>query len=497
MLSKIYAVVARNIRFAATAPCRRSHGDVFRDFCRRPASDYSQMHRLRTDAEQVGRKFEVSDDELTEVTRRMSGAMELGVRRSRWLASGSSAMGCWDTRVPYPWPSAAPVHRFLSADLSRGDRFRTELTTTLRRLDASWTVSNVHPLTADDLRTGNVAADLFGRVAGELAALAETRGLGRAGLPLALTLGFPVEHGGPLGGPASLLRWTKELGGGRADGARGVVDVAAEWRKAAARAGVAAGPVVVLNDACVAMMKGPPSARVAIVVDDGCNCCYVSEFGRNVVNTEWGAFGEDGTLDHLLTEYDRRLDARSRDPGKQIYEKMTSGMYMAELVRDMVLTMASNGVLFGGVTTKAMITEYALQAKHLWLVESDGRFLEPRGGNDDDAARIVLTDVLDVFGPSDMDCELFRYACRCVTTRSANLIAAGLSAVLERTGLPVHVVLSGSAFKTHSSYALAVGAKARRLTAQQKPFTLLTADDSVDVTRILAGVLATIAEKPT
>ncbi|KAE9540041.1 hypothetical protein AGLY_005293 [Aphis glycines] len=150
-------------------------------------------------------------------------------------------------------------------------------------------------------------------------------------------------------------------------------------------------------------------------------------------------------------------------------------MYMAELVRDMVLTMASNGALFGGVTTNAMITEYALQAKHLWLVESDGRFLEPRGG--DDAARIVLTDVLDVFEPSDMDCELFRYACRCVTTRSANLIAAGLSAVLKRTGLPVHVVLSGSAFKTHSSYALAVGAKARRLTAQQRPFTLLTADD--------------------
>lgn len=318
MLSKICAVIARNLRLAAARG--RSPGDFHRDF-RRPASNYSQMHRLRMDAEQVGRKLEVSDDELTEVTRRMSDAMELGLRRSRWLASGSSAMGCFDTRVPYPWPSAATVNRFLSVDLSHGDRFRTELTT--KNLDVSSTVSNVHSLTTDDLRTGKVA-DLFGRVAGELAALAKSRGLGRAGMPVALRLGFPVEHDGPLGGSANLHRWTKEFGGGRADGAQGV-DVAAEWRKAAARADVAAGPVAVLNDACVAMMKGPRDARVAIVVDDGCNCCYVPEFGRTVVNTEWGAFGEDGTLDHLLTEYDRRLDARSRDPGKQIYEKMTSG----------------------------------------------------------------------------------------------------------------------------------------------------------------------------
>jgi len=167
---------------------------------------------------------------------------------------------------------------------------------------------------------------------------------------------------------------------------------------------------------------------------------------------------------------------------------------MAELVREMVLTMASNGALFRGVTTKAMITEYALKAKHLWLVESDSQFLKPCS---DGAARTVLTDVLDVYEPSDMDCELFRYACWCVTTRSANLIAAGLSAVLERTGLPVDVVLSGSAFETHSSYALAVGAKARRLTALQKPFTLLTTDDRVKKDGILAGLLATIDARPT
>jgi hexokinase len=164
-------------------------------------------------------------------------------------------------------------------------------------------------------------------------------------------------------------------------------------------------------------------------------------------------------------------------------------MYMAELVREMVLAMASNRALFEGVTTKAMTTEYALKAKHLWLVESDERLSYSR-------TRTVLADVLDVTNPSHMDCELFRYACGCVTTRSANLVAAGLSSVLKRTGLPVTVAVSGSAFETHSTYALAVGHKARQLTLRQKPFTLRTVEPNVKSAWIFASLLATIAANP-
>jgi len=171
--------------------------------------------------------------------------------------------------------------------------------------------------------TGKVA-NLFDHVASGLAEFADEFHMRRAGLPLALTLGFPVWHAGALGGPASLYRWTKEFG--CADALSG--DVAAEFRAAASRADMVVGPVAVLNDACVAMMHSAADrsdTRAALVVDDGCNCCYVSEFGRTVINTEWGAFGEDGALDHLLTKYDRRLDIRSQNPSKQIYEKMTSG----------------------------------------------------------------------------------------------------------------------------------------------------------------------------
>ncbi len=45
---------------------------------------------------------------------------------------------------------------------------------------------------------------------------------------------------------------------------------------------------------------------------------HVSIFVQVVVNTEWGAFGNAGTLDIIRTHYDHELDAQSRNPGKQV-----------------------------------------------------------------------------------------------------------------------------------------------------------------------------------
>lgn len=39
--------------------------------------------------------------------------------------------------------------------------------------------------------------------------------------------------------------------------------------------------------------------------------------GRMCVNMEWGAFGDNGCLDDMRTEYDRAVDDYSLNPGKQ------------------------------------------------------------------------------------------------------------------------------------------------------------------------------------
>lgn len=39
--------------------------------------------------------------------------------------------------------------------------------------------------------------------------------------------------------------------------------------------------------------------------------------GQMCVNMEWGAFGDNGCLDDMRTEYDRAVDDFSLNPGKQ------------------------------------------------------------------------------------------------------------------------------------------------------------------------------------
>ena len=63
---------------------------------------------------------------------------------------------------------------------------------------------------------------------------------------------------------------------------------------------------------------------------------------------EWGAFGEDNTLDFVVTEYDKAIDDNSINPKKQIFEKMISGMYMGELARLVLEKLVDAGLLFGG-----------------------------------------------------------------------------------------------------------------------------------------------------
>ena len=57
-----------------------------------------------------------------------------------------------------------------------------------------------------------------------------------------------------------------------------------------------------------------------------------------VINTEWGAFGDNGEIDFIKTKWDENVDEMSVNPGKQIFEKMISGEFswiiLAILMKD-------------------------------------------------------------------------------------------------------------------------------------------------------------------
>ena len=69
-------------------------------------------------------------------------------------------------------------------------------------------------------------------------------------------------------------------------------------------------------------------------------------FSLQVINTEWGAFGDNGELDFVVTKWDRAVDEMSVNPGKQIFEKMISGMYMGELIRQVLVDLMKDDLIF-------------------------------------------------------------------------------------------------------------------------------------------------------
>ncbi|GAA6079955.1 hexokinase-2, partial [Tachysurus ichikawai] len=113
----------------------------------------------------------------------------------------------------------------------------------------------------------------------------------------------------------------------------------------------------------------------------GTNACYMEEMrnlelvegdeGRMCVNMEWGAFGDDGALDDIRTNFDHEIDAGSLNPGKQLFEKMISGMYMGELVRIILVKMAKEGLLFDGRTTPELLVTGHFKTSFISAIDND------------------------------------------------------------------------------------------------------------------------------
>ncbi len=81
--------------------------------------------------------------------------------------------------------------------------------------------------------------------------------------------------------------------------------------------------------------------------DNGDGGCDVDGEPKHVIiNTEWGAFGDQGELDFIRTKWDEAVDEGSLNPGKQTFEKMISGMYMGELTRQVLIDMVWERLIF-------------------------------------------------------------------------------------------------------------------------------------------------------
>ncbi|XP_078499335.1 hexokinase-1 isoform X2 [Lissotriton helveticus] len=319
-------------------------------------------------------------------------------------------------------------------------------------------------------------------------------------LPVGFTFSFPCRQSKLDEG--ILIHWTKCF---KASGVEGA-DVVKLLNKAIKKRGdYDADIMAVVNDTVGTMMTcgfDDQRCEVGIIIGTGTNACYMEELrhidlvegdeGRMCINTEWGAFGDYGLLEDIRTEFDREIDRGSPNPGKQLFEKMVSGMYMGELVRLILVKMAKEGLLFEGRITPELLTKGKFDTKHVSAIEKSKEGLTK------------AKDILTRLGvePSHEDCIAVQHVCTIVSFRSANLIASALGAILTRlrdnkgvARLRTTVGIDGSLYKMHPQYARRLHKTVRRLVPDSDVRFLLSESGSGKGAAMVTAVAYRLAEQ--
>ncbi|XP_031202946.1 hexokinase HKDC1 [Mastomys coucha] len=404
----------------------------------------------------------LSDETLVDIMARFQAEMEKGLGKDTNPTASVKMLPTFIRAIP----DGSENGEFLSLDLG-GSKFRVlKVQVSQEGQQNVQMESQFYPM-PNEITRGN-GTELFDYVADCLADFMKTRDLTHKKLPLGFTFSFPCRQNKLEEG--FLLSWTKKFK------ARGVQDTDVVSRLATAmkrHKDLDVDILALVNDTVGTMMTcayDDPNCEVGVIIGTGTNACYMEDMsnidlvegdeGRMCINTEWGAFGDDGALEDIRTEFDRELDLGSLNPGKQLFEKMISGLYMGELVRLILLKMAKVGLLFGGAKSSALYTKGKIETQHVAAMEMSKEGLAN--------TREILVDL--GLEPSESDCIAVQHVCTLVSFRSANLCAAALAAILTRlrenkklTRLRTTVGMDGTLYKTHPQYPKRLHKVVRRL----------------------------------
>ncbi|KAM6931419.1 hexokinase-2 [Xenentodon cancila] len=365
-------------------------------------------------------------------------------------------------------PDGTEQGEFLALDLG-GSNFRVLLVKVKANGEQRVEMKSHIFAIPDNIMRGS-GSELFDHIVDCLANFMDMMGIKDKKLPLGFTFSFPCQQ--TKLDESILLSWTK---GFKISGVEGK-DVVSLLRESIRKRGdFDIDVVAVVNDTVGTMMTcgyDDHHCEIGLIVGTGTNACYMEQMrnldlldgdeGRMCVNTEWGAFGDDGSLEDVRTDTDREIDAGSLNPGKQLFEKMISGMYMGELVRLILVKMAREKLLFQGKTTSELLTTGRFSTSHIYTIENDR----------DEEGLASAEKVLCSLGlePSVEDCIAIRRVCQIVSTRAAHLCAATLAALLRQIRdnkaaekLRTTIGVDGSVYKNHPEFPRRLNKMLRRL----------------------------------
>lgn len=272
-------------------------------------------------------------------------------------------------------------------------------------------------------------------------------------LPLGFTFSFPMTQRGLDVG--ILVSWTKSFN------CSGVVgeDAVKMLNDAIHRRGDTDVDVIaVLNDTTGTLVQGAFVDRkcaIGLILGTGSNACYIERADRIekwegkdkgveevVIDVEWGAFGDNGVLDFIKTEYDKEVDRNSLLVGSFTFEKHFGGKYLGEIVRCVLVRLTKEGLLFQGNASEHLLRHGAFTTRYVSMIEEDNV-------NGVDVNTTTALKELELsFNQEDID--IVKYICWLVSDRAAILVSICTASLLERMNRPeTTVAIDGSLFKHH------------------------------------------------
>jgi hexokinase len=243
----------------------------------------------------------------------------------------------------------------------------------------------------------------------------------------------------------------------------------------------------ILNDTTGTLMSCAwkyQDCKIGVIIGTGSNACYVekakhaeyfdkpgkTEEETVIINTEFGAFGDHGSLEGIRTGFDRDVDENSINPSNQLFEKMISGMYMGELVRLAIVKLASDHLLFDGYISEKFKIRETFKTKYISEIEEQNE-------NVFHATRDILAE-MDIDNPTDDDCIIVRYCCELISKRAAQLVSSALAVLLLRIG-DEHVTIGvdGSVYRFHPHFHSLMTETIKQLIPSNYEFQFVLSED--------------------
>ncbi|XP_045467437.1 hexokinase type 2-like [Harmonia axyridis] len=421
----------------------------------------------------IMKDFNVTDDDLKKYMKLLMADLHKGLAKA---THAKSIVKCYPTYIQ-DLPSGQEVGRYLALDLG-GTNFRVIMVDLQKNHFEMTSRTFVIP---NEKMLGS-GKDLFDHVAACLHLFIMEQKLNDECLPLGFTYSFPLIQKAIDRG--IIERWTK---GFKCDDIIGE-DVVKVLQEALVRKGINKNVIVkaVINDTAgtlIACAWKSPYCKVGLIVGTGTNACYVEKqqnaemfdganhgSGLVLINCEWGAFGDDGCLNYLRKPEDIDIDKASINPGKQLHEKMISGMYMGELVRLLILKCVKGGAIFGGKSSSELNQKDKFLTKYVSDIES-----EKLGTYDKSKA---ILESLGLKNITETDFQNVRYICECVSRRAAFMCSAGLATLIKKTEEKrVTVGIDGSVYRYHPHFHNLMMEKMKQLVTPGVVFDLMLSED--------------------